>query len=327
LNDELGKIGQMLSVIKKSCPKAKKINPGRLGKKSQPDNGLNFEPLQKIIEYLDSVFDFSKKVTARIGELSNENKLLKEQILGLNFFKTYAAAAGAAGAALKDHPTQGRDQTDEATSFSRPLEIKQITSKIDKLEQESLANVLSLQGTSISEMITSSFTVDGSVDSTSSIERPSSTRDASAPAGAQPGPHKRAPPQAALLKQAVHNVLSPIVPQLSIGDLSVISVQGRDRKHLKVTCSSREVKFHILSSFRHNKPENLFANEYLTKHRAQLLYKLRCLRRRFDDLGSVYCSNGSIYYKIRNLNTDVLVTDVSDVNKLEVKLLNAAGNK
>lgn len=318
----------MLSAIKESCPEAKKRNPDRLIKKSQPDNRPNFEPLRKIIEYLDSAFEFNKKMTERIDELSNENIILRGQIMGLKNSKTYAAAATSAiDAAQRDYPTLGGEQTDEATDVSRPMEIRQITFKIDKLEQESLANVLSLQGTAITEMIISSSMVEESVESTSSNGGLSSTRDISAPAGARPRHQKRTPPQAASLKQAVHDVLSPIVPQLSTGDLSMISVQGRDRKHLKVTCSSREVKSRILSLFRRNKPKELFANEYLTKHRSQLLYRLRCLKRRFDDLGSVYCSNGSIYYKFKNSNVDVLVTDVSDINKLEVKLLNAEGNK
>lgn len=180
------------------------------------------------------------------------------------------------------------------------MEIKSISSKVDRLEQESLANVLSLQGSAVDDLLASVADEDT--------------------ATATPLTSSRQP---AHLRRAVCALLSTTVDHLTTNDIPQVSVHGRERKHVKLTCVSRDIKLKIITSIRHTKPGNLFANDYLTKQRALTLYKLRCLKKRFETITSTYSRNGVIYYKTIGSTKEHLVIDDSDVKKLEVKLLNS----
>lgn len=88
-------MSELLSNIKKSHPSVTKKNPERSSKKNsqnKPTNMINSDPVQLIINYLDKILTFNKKMTERMNELSNENNLLKRQIASSSLPKTYAAA-------------------------------------------------------------------------------------------------------------------------------------------------------------------------------------------------------------------------------------------
>ena len=72
-------------------PQQKKTD--RQSKKNQVDQILHFESLNKIIEYLDSVFQFNKKMAAQMRVLKSENIILTEQIQTLQRPRTYSAIA------------------------------------------------------------------------------------------------------------------------------------------------------------------------------------------------------------------------------------------
>ena len=54
-----------------------------------------------------------------------------------------------------------------------------------------------------------------------------------------------------------------------------------------------------------------------------MLYKLRSLRKNHATLTSVYNLNDNIYYRTESSEKPVCVNDCSEVNKLELSLLNA----
>ena len=125
------------------------------------------------------------------------------------------------------------------------------------------------------------------------------------------------------LKQTVLDLLRPTINSLAVGDLSSVIVHGREQKHLRVNCCSRIIKVLILSSLKTVHPAGIFGNEYPTKSRASLLFRLRGFEKRFPTVIATSSPSGVLYYKLRTSNKPVCVTSSAEVNKLEEKLLNS----
>ena len=109
---------------------------------------------------------------------------------------------------------------------------------------------------------------------------------------------------------------------LSSENFNKISVFGKNKKQLKVTCSSVGVKNNILRKSRIRKLENSYFNEFLTSTRHSIFYRLRQLKKRHPDvIRSVYTRNGDVYYKkTDNNNKYINVQTINDVANLELTL-------
>ena len=83
---------------------------------------------------------------------------------------------------------------------------------------------------------------------------------------------------------------------------------GKDKKHIKLKLSSNFVKVKLFKLIKSKKPSGIFINEYLTKTRSALLYKLRLFKRsNLDKIESVYSFNGVPCCKFKeghNLNNN-----------------------
>ena len=74
------------------------------------------------------------------------------------------------------------------------------------------------------------------------------------------------------------------------------------------------MKSSILQGARLNHPTNIYINEYLTRKRSALLYKLRVIKKDNPAIGSAYTRNGSIYYKLHSdKNKQYIVNEESDL--------------
>ena len=69
--------------------------------------------------------------------------------------------------------------------------------------------------------------------------------------------------------------------------------------------------------------DKIFLDEYLTKTRSNLLYKLGSLRKNHATITSVYSLNGNIYYKTVSPEKRVCMNDCIEINILRLSLLNA----
>lgn len=122
------------------------------------------------------------------------------------------------------------------------------------------------------------------------------------------------------IKSAIVLEFNSFMPsEIKSSDLTTISVVGRTKKHLKVTTSSVFTKNDIVRYSRMFKPTNFYVNEYLTKKRSSILYRLRCLRKTYESVVAVYSKNGHVYYK---LSTDAAdqhhrVSEVSELDTIE----------
>jgi hypothetical protein len=291
LRDDLSSIGDMLSKLKSYSPDKKKKTRAAQGKLPQVDYML------KIIEYLEHIHQINSKLVSKVDSLYEDNVILKQQIELLKTPCSFAAAVSSKG--LSDAVSA---DTAQMTVKPAPQELKIMTSKIDHLEQESLTNVIMLQGSAVETIV-------------------SAHSDHSATSVTTEGNQRNS--KSAQLKAAVSEAFRTAAVPVQEDHIAAVWPQGRERKHLKVVCKSLESKILILSTIRNTRPDNLYANEYLTKHRSSLLYKLRCLRKQFPAITSAFSRNGVVCCKIRGNDRPIVVHEQSDVNKIEEKMLNA----
>lgn len=119
------------------------------------------------------------------------------------------------------------------------------------------------------------------------------------------------------LKERVTAKLRVVAPdQPAVKSIRDVKIVGKNKPHLKVTMGSVEDKVSILKYFKAKKPINSYINEYLTRSRAELMRKLRQMKKRHAELLSVFVLNGSIFYKLRNDSKKYQVYGDECVNKL-----------
>lgn len=299
LRDELLSVNKMLANLKTACPG--RSNLLRQTKKSSTDTFFH-----KMIEYLDQIYSLNTKLIDKIDELTNENHELRKSFHDISTKKSFAAAVST-GAVSPGRTHSSASQISHATQpnhpTSLPPELQKISSKVDQLEQDALSNIIMLQGESIDHIL-SDYAKTTAVSSNENDERIAKS-------------------QPTALKLSVRDLLRPHVAEIAEEGIVHVSVHGKDRKHLKVVCSSTSEKNSLLSSLKRVRPSNLFANEYLTKLRSSLLYKLRSLRKKYQSIRSVYSRSGVIYYRLNTIDRPISVSDESDINKLEEKMINS----
>jgi len=104
------------------------------------------------------------------------------------------------------------------------------------------------------------------------------------------------------LVQAINDVQEDSITEENIKSVTIV---GKERKHLKVELSKGKIS--LIKSIKSAKPANLFVNDYLTKSRSHLLYRLRSLRRehasKFD---SVYVYSGSVCCRLVNDRSKII---------------------
>ena len=96
---------------------------------------------------------------------------------------------------------------------------------------------------------------------------------------------------------------------------------GKNRKRLKVYCSSVSSKNKIINEFRKRKPEKIFCSEFLTSYRNNLFFKLRSLKRKYPSkLAAVYTRNGTVFYKLLHNNEYKCIRNLDDITALDQQL-------
>ena len=105
------------------------------------------------------------------------------------------------------------------------------------------------------------------------------------------------------------------------GDIVRVSLHGKQKTHVKVFCSSVEVRKRVIATARRRKPDNIYFSEFLTNYRNRMFYSLRSLRNRFrDKISSVYIRDGNIFYKLSDTAGFKTVRTPLDITALEKKL-------
>ena len=113
-----------------------------------------------------------------------------------------------------------------------------------------------------------------------------------------------------------------IYPDVNVADIIKITPVGRNKKCLKVVCSSINIKKNILKEARERKLPDIFCTEFLTQTRNNIFFELRQLRKKYPHkFKSTYVRNGNIFYKLQGNESFSIVHSMSDVLALERSFL------
>ena len=85
--------------------------------------------------------------------------------------------------------------------------------------------------------------------------------------------------------------------------------QGPDRRKIIVKLCRRERKYDLITACKQTKPPNLFINENLTPTRNNILFSLRCAKKKFPNIVAACSSHdGKVYAWIKPPNLDAPLT-------------------
>ena len=172
---------------------------------------------------------------------------------------------------------------DGEVDLRRPAKEVQLETRLDAIEQKSNANIVLCSGPSIREII-----------------------------GNKPEN----------LKEAVISNISNVMPGvMDKGDISRVSPYGKQKTHVKIICSSNQVRRKLIVNARQKRPFGVFLSEFLTNSRNRLFYALRALRNKYrEKMSAAYVRDGNIFYKLTGDETFKIVRTQMDITKLEKKL-------
>ena len=123
------------------------------------------------------------------------------------------------------------------------------------------------------------------------------------------------------LEDKLKNKLRDVNLNINDEHINKVVPFGKDRKRLKIYCSSVSAKNKILNELRKRKPEKIFCSEFLTAYRSNLFFKLRSLKRKYPDkLTAVYTRGGSIFYKRLPGNEYRSIRSLNDITILDQQL-------
>ena len=172
--------------------------------------------------------------------------------------------------------------------------------RLDSVEQDSLAKVMACQGSAVLSIIESSSvsTAGNNVDAVRNPER--------------------------LKQKFVDKMNEYDNGTLQAADIEAVDVIGKETKHLhtyitkhRVTFVSKDARNRTLVAVKRKRPENLFANEYLTKVRAALLFKLRSLKKANNSIERVYAWQGQVCAKTKSSVKVSYINSECDLTKFE----------
>ena len=120
------------------------------------------------------------------------------------------------------------------------------------------------------------------------------------------------------IKSKFVNVIKNKITDISPDDISSINYLGKDKKTLKVTCTTEIIKKRIISKGKQSKVTNFYVSEFLTHYRHKLFFEARQIKRKynFNDI-FIYTRYGDIFYKIKDQTSFFKIARQSDLVKLE----------
>lgn len=275
---EENSLQQELKLISDTVARLENFKPETTAKHGRPKTAKNAD-LQIVIKTIGKICKLNERILDELLELKKENNELKS-ITTEN--KSYRDAI------LKQLPISTTTSNSTSTTPTAPTTTANSSNKtpddinnntnlcnrIDIIEQEALRNYLKLEGTVCDQII-------------SAVNEPSPDLPTNENTTREPKPN---------LKTTIVNTLNKIRPNfIQPENIDSVVIAGKLKKHLKIKTTSSSKKIDIIKLFKQEKPTNIYAQEYLTKNRSELLYKLRTLKKSNPSkISSVYSYNGSI---------------------------------
>ena len=235
-----------------------------------------------LMDYLVRLNEFNKKVLQSVGVLHKKlNELKRKQSDTPSTANVPNVSTPLAGNGIV-HPTENEGR------IGRSDNVGDLETRVDAIEQKSNANIFLCSGSVIKDVIE---TVNNDPNNNNLKDK---------------------------LTSAIENALPSTV---QANDIIRVSPHGKQKTHVKVVCSSSEVRKRLIAAARRRKPENIYFSEFLTNYRNGLFYSLRSLRNRFrEKISSVYIRDGNIFYKLNDTSGFKTVRTPRDITALKKKL-------
>ena len=184
-----------------------------------------------------------------------------------------------------DHSTTGENNTVPHSENSVPAEntvLEDVNNRLEKIEQNLNSNTVICRGPEMEKLVKESST-----GVTANLE---------------------------LLKGKVcAAVCGEEVTGVDVRDLR-LSLYGRDKKCIRLSCTNPASKIHLLRKAREKKPEGIFVNEFLTSNKLKIYKGLRQLKAQHPSkLKSVFTRNGNIFYSLHDSNQVLQVSSIADL--------------
>ena len=240
-----------------------------------------------LVDYLVRLNEFNKKILQSIGVLHKKYNEMKLK-------QPIVTSAGNARD-VSNYPDTVNSATANVTEaeISKSNKEVDLECRVDAIEQKSNANIILCSGSVIKEAIEAT--------------------------GSNPEID---------LKEKIVSTINDKLPGVltDVSDFVRVSPYGKTKTHVKVICSSVQVRKKIIASARREKPGSIYFSEFLTNFRNGLFYSLRSLRNRFRDrIAAVYVRDGNLFYKLNGIEGFKTVRTQLDITKLEKKLTESEG--
>jgi hypothetical protein len=305
MREDLDKVNKMLSFLKNFSPEKKKA-----GRQARSANVVtpNAQSLDKVIKVIDAIYSLNVRMLSRIDNLVAMNTKLKcdlDHLLEKQASLPSYSEVVSRGTSSPDVSVTGRRSAilgnvsrmpSNADVNSVGPSMLRLEKRLDSVEQDSLVKVMACQGSAVLSIIESS-----------SISPAGNNADAVRDPGR-------------LKQKFVDKMNEYDNGTLRAADIEAVDIIGKETKHLRVTFVSKEARNRTLLAVKRKKPENLFANEYLTKVRAALLFKLRTLKKANNSIERVYAWQGQVCAKTKSSGKVSYINSECDLTKFEESL-------
>ena len=126
------------------------------------------------------------------------------------------------------------------------------------------------------------------------------------------------------LQESVINKLKETVPEIKESDVKRVTLFGKNKQHIKVTCGDSTTKTKLIIAAKRKKSKTIFFSEFLTNYRNKLYISLRALKKSYPEkLTATYTRQGNIYYKLSSNDQRYnLLRNQSDLNELQCQISN-----
>ena len=305
MREDLDKVNKMLSFLKNFSPEKKRA--GRPAKSAIVVTP-NAQSRDEVIKVIDAIYSLNVKMLSSIDNLVAMNTKLKcnlDHILEKQASLPSYSEVVSRGISSPDASVTGRRAAilgnvtrmpSNANVNSVGPSMLRLEKRLDSVEQDSLAKVMACQGSAVLSIIESLSvsTAGNNVDAVRNPER--------------------------LKQKFVDKMNEYDNGTLQAADIEAVDVIGKETKHLRVTFVSKDARNRTLVTVKRKKPENLFANEYLTKVRAALLFKLRSLKKANNSIERVYAWQGQVCAKTKSSVKVSYINSECDLTKFEESL-------
>ena len=96
-----------------------------------------------------------------------------------------------------------------------------------------------------------------------------------------------------------------------------VSIIGKHKKCVKISCPNSLSKLHLLKKTRARKPEGFYISEFLTPARLKLFHNLRNLKKQHPNkIKSVFTRGGNVSYTLHNSDRVFQVSGLGDLNNI-----------